>query len=88
MATVNVLSIEAWAYGDEWSWNSWHKVGTCDLDTLPDNESGQLAWFVSEGYANERALTECYIDDDQYNFVLTVKATHEPLFAIAYGEGI
>lgn len=87
MATVNVLSIDAWADGDGgWTWNNWHKVGECDLDTLPEDEAGKVVWFVSEGYASARALTECFIDDDQYNFVLTVRSTFEPLFAIAYGE--
>mgnify|MGYP001454549104 CR=1 FL=1 len=90
MKTVNVLSIDAWAYGSEeergWNWNNWFKVGTVDLDDVPISEEGKLQWFVSQGYASERALRECYIDDDQYNYVLTVTATGEPLFAIAYGE--
>ena len=85
--TVNVLSIDAWADGSEgWTWNMWYNVGRCDLDTLPKTNGGLLAWFVQEGYVNEKALTQCVIDDDQYNYVLTVKATGEPLFAIAYGE--
>lgn len=90
MATVNVLSIDAWADGPEgergWTWNNWFKVGTCDLDTLPSDDAGKLAWFVSEGYVNGRALTECEIDDDQYNYVICEIKTGMPLYAIAYGE--
>jgi hypothetical protein len=86
MSTVSVLSIDAWGSEEGWNWNNWFKVGSVDLENLPESDSGLLAWFVSEGYVNEKALTECEIDDDQYNYVLTVKETHEPLFAIAYGE--
>jgi hypothetical protein len=87
---VSVLSIDAWADGPEsergWTWNNWFKVGTCDLENLPESGPDQLAWFVSEGYVNAKALTECEIDDDQYNVVIRVIKTGEPLFAIAYGE--
>ena len=90
MKIVNVLSIDAWADGPEdeqgWNWNAWYKVGACDLDTLPEDDAALLAWFVAEGYVNARALTECRIDDDQYNYVICVKETSEPLYAIAYGE--
>lgn len=88
---VNVLSIDAWADGPEeergWTWNNWFKVGTCDLDTLPQaTEEETIRWFVTEGYVNEKALKECEIDDDQYNLVIRVIETGEPLYAIAYGE--
>jgi hypothetical protein len=86
---ARVLSIDAWAQGPEeergWQWNQWHKVGTVDLSTLPESDADLLAWFVSEGFVNEKALIECEIEDDQYNYVLTVKDTGEPLYAIEYG---
>ena len=92
MSTVNVFSIDAWADGPEeyrgWTWNNWFKVGTCDLDTFPESDTDRLAWFVSEGYVSERALTECEIDDDQHNFVIVNAETREPLFAVAYGEAL
>ena len=35
MTMVNVLSIDAWADGEDgWAWNNWHKVGTVDLDDV------------------------------------------------------
>jgi hypothetical protein len=89
---VNVLSIDAWADGPEeergWAWNSWHKVGSADRSTLPESDADLLAWFVSEGYVNAKALTECEIDDDQYNYVIRVIETGEPLYAVAYGEAL
>lgn len=89
-ATVSVLSIDAWAEGPEeekgWTWNNWFKVGTCDLETLPESDTDQIRWFVDQGYVNSRAIKECEIDDDQYNYVIRVIETGEPLFAIAYGE--
>lgn len=86
---VNVLSIDAWACGEmDWTWNNWSKVGTCDLDTLPDTEGERIEWLISEGYLYDtpRARAECEIEDDQFNYVLVDKETREPLFAIAYGE--
>ncbi len=87
---VSVLSIDAWAYGPEeergWTWNNWFKVGTCDLSNAPKTDAEWLTWFVSEGYVNAKALTDCEIDDDQYNVVIRVIETGEPLFAVAYGE--
>lgn len=87
MSVVNVLSIDAWADGaDGWIWNNWHKVGSVDLDDVPTSDQGKIQWFHSQGYVTERALTECEIDDDGYNFVIVSRETWEPLYAIAYGE--
>lgn len=86
---ARVLSIDARADGSEegcWTWNNWHKIGTVDLSTLPESDADLLAWFVSKGYVNEKALTECEVEDDQFNYVLIVKDTGEPLYAIEYGE--
>lgn len=89
---VSVLSIDAWADGPEeergWTWNNWLKVGTCDLSTLPETDAEKLGWFISQGYVNEKARTECEIDDDQFNYVIRVIETGEPLYAIAYGEAL
>ena len=88
MSTVNVLSIDAWADGEcGWHWNNWFKVGTVDVETLPESDSDLLAWFVTHGFVNDKALTECEIDDDQYNYLIRVKESGEPLFAIEYGAG-
>lgn len=87
MTMVNVLSIDAWADGEDgWTWNNWYRVGSVDLDDVPVSDDGKLQWFHSHGYVNARALTECEIDDDQYNYVIRVRETGEPMFAIAYGE--
>jgi hypothetical protein len=88
---ASVLSIDAWADGPEedrgWTWNAWYKIGTCDLDTLPQaTGEDTLSWLISEGFATEEARNACEIEDDQYNLVMVDRETREPLIAIAYGE--
>jgi len=84
---VSVLSIDAWADGEDgWNWNMWTKVGSVDVTMCDKPEAEILAFMVAEGYCTEKALTGCYVEDDQYNMVVCDKETHEPLFALAYGE--
>ncbi len=83
--TFKVLSIDAWADGDEgWTWNDWHYVGEVTLaDDAKDEEV--IAALVDGGFATERARTEGEIFDDQYNWVLQQKADGKPVFAVEYG---
>ncbi len=84
--SINVLSIDAWADGDDgWTWNNWHKVGTCPLATcdLPGDEI--VAFMIAEGYLHDGAAARVEVDDDQCNMVIVDKATREPLFALEYG---
>jgi hypothetical protein len=84
---VSILSIDAWADGEDgWNWNMWSKVGSVDVTMCDKPEAEILAYMVAEGYLKEKALTSCYVEDDQYNMVICDKETHEPLFALAYGE--
>lgn len=87
---VSVLSIDAWASGTDdepsWDWNAWHKVGSVEVSICDRPEAEILAYLVSEGYLGDAALTSCYVEDDQYNMVVCDRETHEPLYAIAYGE--
>lgn len=84
---ANVLSIDAWADGDEgWSWNSWSKAGEVNLDEFPRSEVDRIEWFVEQGYAHPDPWGVFAIDDDMYNYVLQVAETGQPLFAVAYGE--
>ena len=85
---VSVLSIDAWADGDEgWSWNAWHKVGTVALAEIVDLDDQALReWFHSNGYTTTANPALSEIDDDQYNIVICDAKDHRPVFAIAYGE--
>lgn len=84
---VSILSIDAWADGDDgWNWNQWYRVGKTEVTVCDKPEAEILAYMVAEGYLKPKALECCYVEDDQYNMVICDKETHEPLFAIAYGE--
>ena len=53
--TINVLSIDAWADGEDgWHWNNWHKVGTCDLATCDRQIAASRA---SCSYGKPRFIT-------------------------------
>lgn len=68
---MNVLSIDAWRQCEGgWTWNNWHLVGTA-----PDD------WAHLPARALLRKLR-----DEGYNIVVNLRATGEPLLALAYGE--
>ncbi len=83
---INVLSIDAWADGEDgWTWNNWHKVGTCALTTCDLPAAEIIAFMIGEGYLQQTASERCEVEDDQYNMVIVDKETREPLFALEYG---
>lgn len=87
--TINVLSIDAWADGEDgWTWNNWHKVGTCPISTCDLEPAAIIAFMIEEGYLNATAATRCEVDDDQYNMVVLDAVTREPLFALEYGPHV
>jgi hypothetical protein len=87
--TINVLSIDAWAEGEDgWTWNNWHKVGTCALATCGLPPAEIIAFMVDEGYLRAGAADRCEVDDDQYNMVILDADTREPLFALEYGPAV
>jgi hypothetical protein len=86
MKNYDVLSIDAWA-GDEessWDWNSWHKVGSIEID-INGEESRIIEAMIYEGYISGKARGKVELEDDQYNLVIVNKETREPLYAIEYG---
>lgn len=86
---INVLSIDAWADGEDgWTWNNWHKVGTCPLATCDLKPSEIIAYMIEEGYLKPDAATGCLVEDDQYNMVILDAETREPLFALEYGPTV
>jgi hypothetical protein len=89
LKTFPVLSIDAWGnQEDGYDWNSWHKVGTVDLDLNLDTDRDIIRAMVSAGYLTATGLDVCDIDDDGFNIVIVDKETREPVFAIEYGSTI
>lgn len=86
MKEFKILSIDAWASGEEtsWEWNAWYNVGNFD-GNIDDNKA-IIPWFVEQGLLKSKALQECEIEDDQYNLVIVNKETREPIYAIEYGN--
>lgn len=83
---INILSIDAWADGDDgWTWNAWHKVGTCPLSLCDQSGLAIILYMVREAYLLPDAAHTVAVEDDQYNMVIIDKETGEPLFALEYG---
>jgi hypothetical protein len=82
-----MLSIDAWAGVDEfsWEWNNWYKAGSIEIVDLNDNDGIKTA-LIEQGFIRSGAMDLIDLDDDQMNIVVVDKATREPLFAIEYGR--
>ena len=82
---MNILSIEAWREPEGgWTWNNWHIVGTAPDDWAHLPARALLRKLRDEGYTLPAGSV--YIEDDGYNRVVNLRATGEPLLALAYGE--
>ena len=84
---MKVLSIDAWAEGDSWTWNNWFTVGEIpkeDWETLKTDKDYAI-WFFDNGFTSSADMRSILIEDDQYNIVICDKKTGQPLFAIEYG---
>lgn len=87
--SINVLSIDAWADGeDSWTWNAWHKVGSCPLTTCDLEPAAIIQFMIDEGYLRPGTADRLEVDDDQYNMVIIDADTREPLFALEYGPAV
>ena len=87
MMKTKLLSIDAWRDGYGWTWNNWH---TLEEDIyIPENITNrELIKFMRDSLniINSNSKGKVSIDDDGYNLVLVNRNTHEPLFALCYGE--
>lgn len=87
---MRILSIDAWADGDGWQWNSWYEAGTisdAEFDAITAKGDKAIAkWFYDNGYTTTADMRKITIDDDQYNIVLCEKKSGMPVFAIEYGD--
>lgn len=72
---VSILLIDAWRYDGGWTWNQWHKIGSCDVTICDLKPRALLAWLRSEGYLGEGSKGRVAIEDDQYNVVIVDKST-------------
>lgn len=91
MKTYKILSIDAWAdccgcdhtendMARCWTWNQWYTIGHCaDIPNTIEE-----AFKLVDGDASK--LNEYYLDDDQYNIVITEKKTNMPIIAFEYGS--
>ena len=86
---MRILSIDAWAgtESNTWEWNQWFDVGNFPEEMIDNSDGDILQWLRENDLLNKGVgLNMCYIDDDQYNKVVTRKRDHKPLFAIEYGN--
>jgi len=86
---MRILSIDAWGgyEPNTWEWNQWFDVGNFPEEMIDDSDRDILQWFRENDFLNKGVgLNMCYIDDDQYNKVITRKRDNKPLFAIEYGN--
>lgn len=89
--TFKVLSIDAWGNSrDGYEWNQWFNAGELELpsmDTL-DRPRTVLREMRDQGFLSDYSKGRVYLNDDQYNIVVHNRNTHEPIFAIEYGNKI
>lgn len=84
--TYKVLSIDAWADGDDgWTWNMWYNEGTVTLDIDSEDET-ILEAMVDEGYITQLGASLSMVEDDGYNLIICHVVSGRPLFAIEYGS--
>lgn len=84
---VTVLSIDAWRYGDGWTWNAWYKVDVLPWEVLSYSPRKLLRTLREVGVLGDKSKGRVAVEDDGYNIVVLAKGTREPLYALAYGEG-
>ena len=84
---MKVLSIDAWADGESWTWNNWFTVGEISKEDFEKLKTDQdySTWFHENGFTTSDDLTLCSIDDDQYNVTVCDASNGCPVFAIEYG---
>ena len=82
-----LLSIDAWRYNYDWTWNAWHKleddIFIMESETTPRKI---LAMLRKWGFLTDASKGRLSIDDDGYNIVIHDKNTLEPLLALDYGQ--
>jgi hypothetical protein len=83
---ISILSIDAWYDGESWTWNNWHRIGSCDVSICDMETRALLRWLRTEGYLGAGSAGLVAIEDDGYNVVICERSTGMPVIALAYGE--
>lgn len=87
--SLNVLSIEAWKEGGDWTWNDWHKVASAPLEALHWKPRKIIDYLRNDlGLLSDASKGKVSVFDDQFNFIIVEKATNRPLYAIEYGQHV
>jgi len=80
-----VILIDAWAYDEDWTWNTWQDIGRITVN-IDGSTRHILKRLREEHFLTDQSKGRVYIDDDQYNLVIRDRSTREPLIAIEYGS--
>ncbi len=87
MKTHRIISIDAWRDGDGWTWNQWFNLSPrFPADLLDASPRTIFRWFREQGLLSPQSAGRVAIEDDQYNLVIVLRHSREPLFAIEYGS--
>ena len=86
MRKYKVLSIDAWAEGESWTWNNWFHVDDYDEKIDGELSDDNALKFLLCNFIKEKYWTDYEIEDDQYNIVLINKESRKPIVAIEYGS--
>ena len=79
-----LLSIDAWADGESWTWNQWYNLGMIEVD-LDGPYEDILKFLVDEGRLKTSEGVD--IEDDEYNLVVVdLDNNRMPMYAIEYGN--
>jgi len=82
-----LLSIDAWRSGQGgWDWNNWHRLEE-DIYIAPDLSNRALIKFFRDdlNLINDKSKGKVSIEDDDYNIILQIRQTGEPIYALCYG---
>lgn len=86
-----LLSIDAWADGESWTWNEWHTSGHYrESEYGPLTNDSAMTYFFENVFntsslSRDEITAAIELEDDQYNIVLKRKEDQRPLWAIEYG---
>ena len=85
---TDLISIDAWRYGSNWEWNNWFTVeeGIYWNEESPMNARRILKALREMGFLTDSSKGKLTVEDDGYNYVIAVRGTDEPIFALCYGR--
>ena len=83
---MKILSIDAWAEEDGWSWNTWNTVGDISKEDFEKLKTDKeiAVWMEEHGFTTTSDMRKILIDDDGFNVVLCERKSKMPVFAVVY----